>query len=480
MKNKAVILFLIFLFLAAFLAFMASTSKVAYDLAFLWSRNFQLLIKVVFASALCLLIFRWITNKALPRNIIKLVYGAIFLPLIILPVFRCCFKVPYVFCRICPNKCPWGISRTFIFSAFLTLNLSGRFWCFYLCPFGTFQECQAQISKQNLKLPFQTGFVAYPALLLTAWMYSLTLLGSQMAVYFTAGYYEWMGTTVFVAAMILIAAFFIPRFWCRLFCPVGIIAELFSGLRRRLHIFCSILIFSALLLTAPQTAQADSHKEDAVFLGDSLTAYADWQKYYPGYQIIDKGVPADDTQKALARLNAILHSYNPGKVFIMLGINDIERSCVVRLSPKIDLLLQHTVIRAPVYAVVNYINEIYWIFFKMPETIKNYKNILGAIRSEWPQAEIFVQSVLPINDAIFYSRRHFIISSYSVNALNQHLKKLSHDMSILYLDLYPYLVKDSQLKKEFSYDGVHLNSDGNTAWRSAVGSKLSIEQNYGR
>jgi hypothetical protein len=233
-KNKAIIFFLIFSFLGLCLVFLASTAKVAYYLRFLWSRNFQLLIKIVFASAFCLLIFRWLTHRVLPKKITKLVYGIIFLPLLILPVFRCCFKVPYVFCRVCPNKCPWGMSRTFIFSAFLTLNLSGRFWCFYLCPFGTFQECQAQISRQNFKVPFRTGFLSYPILLLTVWMYSLTLLGSQIVIYFMAGYYEWVGTTVFIAASILITTFFIPKFWCRFFCPVGIIAELFSGIRRSL------------------------------------------------------------------------------------------------------------------------------------------------------------------------------------------------------------------------------------------------------
>jgi polyferredoxin len=227
-KNKAIILFLIFSFLGFCLALVARTEKVLAYLGFFWSRNFQILLKIIFASAFCLLIFRWLTHRALPKKTLKLVYGIIFLPLLILPVFRCCFKVPYVFCRICPNKCPWGISRTFIFSAFLTLNLSGRFWCFYLCPFGTFQECQVQIAKQNFRLPFRAGFLSYPVLLLTVWMYSLTLLGSQIVAYFAAGYYEWVGTTVFVALSILAAAFVIPKFWCRCFCPVGVIAELTS------------------------------------------------------------------------------------------------------------------------------------------------------------------------------------------------------------------------------------------------------------
>lgn len=226
MFKKDITLLLVFSFLAICLAIAARAANALFYLGFLWSRNFQLLLKLVFASAFCLLIFRSFFRRQLPQVILKTVYGVILLPLLILPVFRCCFKVPYVFCRACPSKCPWGISRTFIFSSFLILNLSGRFWCFSLCPFGTFQECQAMISKQNIKLPLPAFFLSYPVLLSTAWMYSLTLFGSQMIAYFAAGYYEWVDTTVFAAALILTIAFFIPKFWCRCFCPIGVIAEL--------------------------------------------------------------------------------------------------------------------------------------------------------------------------------------------------------------------------------------------------------------
>ncbi|MFA6142044.1 MAG: 4Fe-4S binding protein [Candidatus Omnitrophota bacterium] len=231
--KKTIILFFVFFLFGSSLSLAAAHADAIYRLRFLWSNNFQLLVKIAIILAFCFLIFQLLTRKMSIRWILKLIYGMIFIPILLLPVFRCYFKVPYVFCRVCPDRCPWGMSRAFVFSSFLILNLSGRFWCTSLCPFGAFQNCQTQISKQNFKLPLRDYFSVYMVLLLTAWMYSLTLSGSQALAYFESVGYKWMGVTVFIAALILIAAFFIPRFWCRYFCPVGAIAELISGLKRR-------------------------------------------------------------------------------------------------------------------------------------------------------------------------------------------------------------------------------------------------------
>jgi polyferredoxin len=54
-------------------------------------------------------------------------------------------------------------------------------------------------------------------------------MGSYTIAFFEAGSYDWMTTTVCIAALILIVAFFVPKFWCRYACPVGAIAKLTDG-----------------------------------------------------------------------------------------------------------------------------------------------------------------------------------------------------------------------------------------------------------
>ena len=203
-----------------------------YFLRFLWGRPYLGLLKIFLLVAFGLWVLKWITHKFLPQKGLQWIYGILFLPVLLLPVFRCYFKVPYVFCRVCPHKCPWGILRAVAFPAFLLLNLSNRFWCTALCPFGAFQECQARVSPKRFKLPLWTELFAYVVLLLVTGMYLLVLFGASWAKFFEIGRYAWVEVSAGVAVLILMTAFFIPKFWCRYFCPVGTIAELTSSFRR--------------------------------------------------------------------------------------------------------------------------------------------------------------------------------------------------------------------------------------------------------
>jgi polyferredoxin len=67
-------------------------------------------------------------------------------------------------------------------------------------------------------------------------MYFLTFFASPWVGFFEHGEYVWVAVTASIAILIIAAAFFITRFWCRYFCPVGTIAELSFRLKRLLKI----------------------------------------------------------------------------------------------------------------------------------------------------------------------------------------------------------------------------------------------------
>ena len=228
-RKKTIVIFCIFSFLGFCLAAMAYPENTVSYLGFFWSYTFRFLIYIACVSALFLLLLRLFTRRLLFQKALKFVYGIIFLPLLLLPIFRCYFKVPYIFCSVCPAQCPWGISRLLVFNTAILFNLSGKFWCVNICPFGTFQECQTQISKRNLTLPFWANLSGYAILFLFIGMYYLALSGLHALVYFENERYTWMVTTASAALLILIAAFFIPRLFCRYVCPVGTIAKLSSS-----------------------------------------------------------------------------------------------------------------------------------------------------------------------------------------------------------------------------------------------------------
>ncbi|HNX68914.1 MAG TPA: 4Fe-4S binding protein [Candidatus Omnitrophota bacterium] len=229
-RKRAFLLLAAFLSLGTMIGIMAYAEAPRSLLRFFWSLPFLWVIKVFCAGAFALLILKWL-GRTLPAGILKWIYGIVFLPILLLPLFRCWFKVPYVFCRVCPAPCPWGLVRTFAFNTFLLLNLRGKFWCQGLCPFGTFQECQAQVPGRKLSLPGWLSVSSFVILLAVAGMYLLTLFESRWAGFFESGGYRWGMGAVLVALAILLSSFFIPKFWCRYFCPVGTIAELSASLR---------------------------------------------------------------------------------------------------------------------------------------------------------------------------------------------------------------------------------------------------------
>lgn len=233
--KKTYIFFCTFSLIAVTIIAVAYSDNTLLLLDFLWQEPFLLFIRIVCAVLFCFLILKWINQKLLPRGWFKFIVGIIFLPVLILPIFRCYFKVPYVFCRACPDKCPWGLSRTFFFSSFVALNLSGRFWCTTFCPFGTFQECQAKISKEHLRPFFWLAAIPYVILALVAAMYSLTFFGISWVEYFAKGVYLWAGVSAFIAALIIALAFFVRRFWCNYFCPIGTIGVLSFKFKRLLR-----------------------------------------------------------------------------------------------------------------------------------------------------------------------------------------------------------------------------------------------------
>ena len=151
-------------------------------------------------------------------------------------LFRCYFKVPYIFCRACPRKCPWGELRPFIIPSFLLLNLDKRFWCFKLCPFGTLQDYQSKISNKRINLPRWLRNIRYLILLFVIIVVLVLIFNETFYLLFFNGNYNVSLIVLSIAIIIFILAFFIPRFWCNYFCPIGSFSDLVLKLENKFKI----------------------------------------------------------------------------------------------------------------------------------------------------------------------------------------------------------------------------------------------------
>lgn len=163
-------------------------------------------------------------------------------------------------------------------------------------------------------------------------------------------------------------------------------------------------------------------KADIVMLGDSITFGINWNELF-NMNIINRGIGSDTTEGFLSRIENI-YSTNPKKVFIMGGINDLSRGVKV--------------------------NQIFSNYIKIVEALKS-KNIVP-----------YIQSTLYTNT----STRNYL--NPNVTELNTLLKEYSIKNNITYIDLNEKLSKNNSLISDYTYDGVHLNSNGYKIWKKEI------------
>ncbi len=165
-------------------------------------------------------------------------------------------------------------------------------------------------------------------------------------------------------------------------------------------------------------------KGDIVFLGDSITDGGCWDELFPGLNIKNRGINADDTVGALARLGDIL-CCEPGAVFILIGTNDLN----------------------------------WWAYRHDKEILANYHEILRRCKEESPNTKVFVQSILP------RARRY----ANHIRTLNLHLEKMAEEFDYTFINLYPHFADENgALKSGFHNDKLHLMATGYELWVSLL------------
>ena len=155
-------------------------------------------------------------------------------------------------------------------------------------------------------------------------------------------------------------------------------------------------------------------------LGDSITAYVDWDELLGRTDIAGRGIGGDTTAGFLNRLHYVF-KLNPRICFIMGGINDISRGIPV------------------------------------DEIFENYKNIITNLKNH---------NIIPIIQSTLYTSNP--IWNREVEKLDELLKRYAEDNNVDYIDLNGFLSEERALKEEYTYDGVHLLGNAYEVWRQAI------------
>ena len=163
--------------------------------------------------------------------------------------------------------------------------------------------------------------------------------------------------------------------------------------------------------------------DNYLFLGDSLTDYFDLETYFPGQPVVNSGIAGNTTDQILASMKTRVYDYNPSKIFLLIGTNDLR-----------DGKAQEAV-------------------------VQNVEKIIEEIQTNRKQAEIFVESLYPVNGSV--SSAVGVRSNEAIQNINAQLEKYCKKKNLTYIDMYSKL-QDEQgnLQTQYTVDGLHLNDEG--------------------
>lgn len=168
--------------------------------------------------------------------------------------------------------------------------------------------------------------------------------------------------------------------------------------------------------------------DNYLFLGDSITDFYDLDKYYEDLPVVNSGINGNRTTDILNDMKNRVYRYNPSKVFLLIGTNDI-------IDGK-----------------------------ENDEIINNIKKIIELIKKNRPYAEIYLESIYPVNKTDNDKISLSMVSSRDndqITEINKKLKQYCDDKKITYIDLYSKLVDDEgNLKLDYTKEGLHLSDDG--------------------
>lgn len=163
--------------------------------------------------------------------------------------------------------------------------------------------------------------------------------------------------------------------------------------------------------------------DNYLFLGDSLTDYFDLESYFPNQPVVNSGIAGNTTDQILASMKTRVYDYNPSKIFLLIGTNDLR-----------DGKSQEAV-------------------------VQNIEKIIEEIQINRKQAEIFVESLYPVNASV--SSAVGVRSNATIQNINVQLQEYCNEKDLTYIDLYAKL-QDEQgnLQTQYTVDGLHLSDMG--------------------
>lgn len=183
-------------------------------------------------------------------------------------------------------------------------------------------------------------------------------------------------------------------------------------------------------------AVTDDYFQDSVFIGDSRTE---------GFQLFS------------GPQNATYYTSNG------LKVDTIFTKQVVKTASDEKITILEALRQKPfkkVYIMLG-VNELGWAYSDL--FIKKYAEVIAEIKNIEPEAQIYVQSILPVSEE--RSQSDEIYNNTNIRKYNGLIQQMAAENSLYYLDVAQCVAdEEGNLYSDASSDGIHLNKKYCDLW----------------
>ncbi len=188
----------------------------------------------------------------------------------------------------------------------------------------------------------------------------------------------------------------------------------------------------------PETERVtSSYFDDAMFVGDSITTGIELYDVMPGSDVVAfTGINLDNilTREVINTPNGkvtmldAMKNYNPKKIYIMLGANGLA-------------------------------------FLTEEQTRDYYSVFVDRVMEQHPDAMIYIQSILPIQEEKFAANYQGTLTNEKIDRTNQLLMEMAAEKGIYYLNVAEAFKDETgQMPDAASTDGLHFTSEYYIKW----------------
>ena len=172
-----------------------------------------------------------------------------------------------------------------------------------------------------------------------------------------------------------------------------------------------------------KTYEEIKKSENIVFLGDSIIDWYPIEDVYGDLPIIRSGIAGYETDDILKNMDEMVYKYNPTKVFILIGTNDLKKD-----EDKTEI------------------------------TAEKIIEILSNIKAKRPMTKIYFQSIYPVNREEGAAEERYNDEIQEVNSI---VRKYCENNNVVYIDMYKELADgEGNFKENMTNEGLHPNDLG--------------------